>query len=62
VKATAANIKAGRESRQLDAFFKAGYDMGDAATLAKIWKKTVYQSKLEGGKRVLAGQTLPIKP
>ena len=47
----------------MDAFFAAGYDYDDAVQLAKLWKKAdAYQAKVEGGKRLLAGETLPIKP
>jgi hypothetical protein len=32
-------------------------------TLAKLWKKSdPYQAKIEGGKKLLAGETLPIRP
>jgi hypothetical protein len=47
----------------LNAFSSAGYDYDDAAELAKLWKlKTPGDAKAEGGKRLLAGETLPIKP
>jgi hypothetical protein len=47
-----------------DAYFGAGYDYDDALTLAKIWhsKDDVGTDKAEAGRRLLAGQTLPIKP
>jgi hypothetical protein len=52
-----------RESMQAEAFFSAGYDIGDAVKLAKLWKlKSAWDAKVAGGKRILAGQTLPIKP
>jgi len=51
------------EEKQVTAFFGAGYDVDDAVTLAKLWKKaTAYDAKVEGGKRLLAGRTLPIRP
>jgi hypothetical protein len=51
------------EQRQVDAFFKKGYDYNDAAQLAKLWKlESPYDAKVAGGKKILAGQTLPIKP
>jgi cytochrome c556 len=51
------------EAKDLNAFFSAGYDYKDAVRLAKIWKsKTAYDAKVEGGKRLLAGQTLPFAP
>lgn len=58
-----AEAAAGLESRRVAAFFDAGYDYDDAVELAKIWKKKdAYQAKVEGGKRLLAGQQLPIRP
>ncbi len=49
--------------RQYDAFFDAGYDYDDAVKLAKAWKLAdPYQAKIEGGKRLLAGDTLPFQP
>ncbi|PRY25764.1 hypothetical protein [Pseudosporangium ferrugineum] len=52
-----------KEDKQVDAFFNAGYDYDDAAELAKIWhKKTPYDAKVLGGKKLLAGETLPIQP
>lgn len=51
------------EEKQVRAFFDAGYTVDDAATLARLWKKaTPYDAKVEGGKRLLAGRTLPIRP
>lgn len=51
------------QQKKLDAYFAAGYDYDDAVKLAKLWKKSdPYQAKIEGGKRLLAGDTLPIKP
>ena len=47
----------------MGAFFAAGYDYADAVKLAKLWHTVdPYHAKIEGGKRLLAGQTLPIKP
>jgi hypothetical protein len=44
-------------------FFAAGYDYDDAVQLAKLWKlKTPYDAKVAAGKKLLAGQSLPIKP
>ncbi|KUL35255.1 hypothetical protein [Actinoplanes awajinensis] len=52
-----------QEGARVDAFLNAGYDYEDAVKLAKLWKlKTPYDAKIAGGKRLLAGQTLPIKP
>ncbi|GAB1640607.1 hypothetical protein [Krasilnikovia sp. MM14-A1259] len=51
------------EQKQLDAFFGAGYGYDDAVKLAKLWHlPDPYHAKVAAGKRVLAGQTLPIKP
>ncbi|MFG1608417.1 hypothetical protein [Actinoplanes sp. NPDC049265] len=51
------------EQKQVDAFFKKGYDYDDAAQLAKLWKlESPYDGKVAGGKKILAGETLPIKP
>ena len=45
------------------AFFNAGYTYADAVQLAQIWKTvSPYAAKIAGGKKLLAGQTLPIKP
>ncbi|MFI5891681.1 hypothetical protein ACIA5D_16375 [Actinoplanes sp. NPDC051513] len=63
VKPKPVNVAAALENKRVDAFFKKGYDVGDAIKLAKTWHlKTAYQAKVEGGKRILAGQTLPIQP
>ncbi|GAB1691961.1 hypothetical protein [Krasilnikovia sp. M28-CT-15] len=52
-----------REQKQLDAYFGAGYDYNDAVQLAKLWHlPDPYAAKVAAGKRVLAGQHLPIKP
>jgi hypothetical protein len=59
----AAQKKQELEIKRVDAFFGAGYDGADAAKLAKLWKiDDTYQVKIEAGKRLLAGQTLPIQP
>jgi hypothetical protein len=63
VKPKPANVAAAKEQKRVDAFFNKGYDVDDAIKLAKIWHlKTAYDAKVEGGKRILAGQSLPIKP
>jgi hypothetical protein len=52
-----------KEEARVNAFFAAGYDYNDAVKLAKLWKKAnPYAAKVEGGKRLLAGDTLPIRP
>ena len=51
------------EAAQVEAFFAAGYDYEDAVKLAELWKTSdPYQAKVEGGKKLLAGETLPIQP
>jgi hypothetical protein len=51
------------EAKAVDKFFAAGYNYNDATKLAKIWKLSdPYQAKIAGGKKLLAGQSLPIKP
>lgn len=50
------------EAQRVGAFFDAGYDYADAVTLAKLWKlDETYAAKVEGGRRLLAGETLPIR-
>ena len=61
--APAASPSQTEEDKAYLAYFAAGYDYDDAVKLAKLWKlKTPYDAKVAGGKRLLAGQTLPIKP
>jgi hypothetical protein len=63
VKPDPANVASAKEESEVNAFFEAGYTTEDAATLAGIWKtKDTYAAKVEGGTKLLAGQTLPIKP
>jgi hypothetical protein len=62
VKPKPANVKAAKEQEALEKFFAAGYTMSDAGQLAKIWHVSTYQAKIQGGKKLLAGETLPIKP
>ena len=52
-----------KEEQQVNAFFGAGYDYDDAVRLAKLWKKpTPYEAKIAGGKKILAGESLPFRP
>lgn len=45
------------------AFFEAGYSVKDAQKLAKLWKlDDAYAAKVAGGKKLEAGEKLPIKP
>ena len=63
VKPKPANVAAAKEQKEADAFFTKGYTVEDAVKLAKIWHlKDAWAAKVEGGKRILAGQTLPIQP
>ena len=51
------------ELASVQAFFAAGYSVEDAAKLADLWKlKDPYSAKVAGGKKLQAGETLPIKP
>ena len=44
-------------------FFDAGYDYNDAVQLGKMWNETdLFQVKAEAGKKLMAGQVLPIGP
>ncbi len=47
-----------------DAYFAAGYGYDDAVQLGKLWNMTADPGtiKAEAGRRLLAGQTLPIQP
>lgn len=57
------NVVDVKEQARAEAFFAAGYDYDDAAELAKLWKlDEPYQAKVEGGKRLLAGDELPLRP
>ncbi|GAA3958119.1 hypothetical protein [Actinoplanes auranticolor] len=52
-----------KEAARVNKFFTAGYDYDDAVKLAKTWKLAdPYAAKVEGGKRLLAGDSLPFKP
>jgi hypothetical protein len=51
------------EVARVEAFFAAGYSVEDAVELAELWKTAdAYGAKVEGGKRLLAGDSLPIRP
>ena len=63
VKPTKANVAAALESKRASAFWDKGYQIEDAQKLAKLWNlKDTWSAKVEAGKRILAGQTLPIQP
>jgi len=56
------NIEAAKNQKYIDTFFDAHYTYDDAAQLAKIWKiKDAGQAKVVGGKKLAAGEKLPIK-
>jgi hypothetical protein len=58
-----ANVAAAKESAAVAKFFAAGYTYDDAVKLAALWKlPDAYAAKVAGGEKLLAGQTLPIKP
>ena len=47
----------------VNAYFAAGYTYEDALGLGNLWKiADTYQVKIDAGQKLLAGQTLPIKP
>jgi hypothetical protein len=52
-----------QEQKDVDAFFKAGYDYNDAAALAKAWNLAdAYHAKIKGGQKLIDGDQLPIPP
>jgi hypothetical protein len=57
-------VSATEQQKRWDAYFGAGYGYGDAVALAKIWKSDaeIGDVKAEAGRRLLAGETLPVKP
>jgi hypothetical protein len=58
-----ADVTTPKEEQQVNAFFRAGYDYDDAVRLAKMWKKaTPYEAKIAGGKKLIAGESLPFQP
>jgi hypothetical protein len=46
----------------VNTFFADGYDYNDAVKLSSMWNVSVYQAKVEGGKKLENGGSLPIKP
>jgi hypothetical protein len=57
------NVAAAKEAAAVAKFFAAGYTYDDAVKLATLWNlKDAYAAKVAGGEKLLAGQTLPIKP
>jgi hypothetical protein len=56
-----------QQKRDLDAYFAAGYDLASAEKLAKIWQLSTKPAeldvtKVEAGRRLLAGENLPVRP
>ena len=39
-----------------------GYDYQDAMTLARLWQTDTDQAKVLAGRRLLAGETVPVRP
>jgi hypothetical protein len=50
------------EDLAVTAFFNAGYDYNDAVTLAGMWNESTSQAKIDAGKKIENGETLPIQP
>jgi hypothetical protein len=46
----------------MTAFFNAGYTYQDAVKLGNMWNVSSYHAKIEGGKKIENGQSLPIQP
>jgi hypothetical protein len=52
-----------QQNADLQAYFEAGYDYTDAQQLGQLWKDSdLQQVKLDAGKKLLAGDTLPVAP
>jgi hypothetical protein len=57
------NVVDAKEAAQVEAFFEAGYPYEAAVKLAELWKlPSPYDAKVLAGKKLLAGETLPIEP
>jgi hypothetical protein len=48
------------ENQAVATFFGDGYTYNDAVKLAKMWHVSSYQAKIEGGKKLENGDTLPV--
>ncbi|MDI6097199.1 hypothetical protein QLQ12_01065 [Actinoplanes sp. NEAU-A12] len=56
-------VEEGKKARLATIFWDAGYDSADAEKLAVLWKlDDTYAAKVEAGRRIKAGETLPIQP
>ncbi|MEU4692598.1 hypothetical protein [Actinoplanes sp. NPDC023714] len=63
VKPDKKKIEEYKDGERVSAFFDAGYDIDDAVKLAKLWKlDDAWAAKIAGGKKILAGETLPFQP
>ena len=62
IKPTPADPGSDPAASPINAFFAAGYDYDDAVKLAKLWHTDPDQAKIAAAKKLLAGETLPIKP
>jgi hypothetical protein len=63
VKAPAGGVADAAKDAQVHAFFAKGYDVDDAVELAQLWKlPSAYDAKVAGGKKIMNGETLPIRP
>jgi hypothetical protein len=63
VKPDPQQVEDGKKARLANIFWDAGYDGEDAQKLAKLWKlDDTYAAKVEAGRRLKAGETLPIQP
>jgi hypothetical protein len=56
----AANLRAVRDEAARQKFWGEGYDAKDAERLAALWHVSTGEAKVEAGRRLLAGKTLPI--
>lgn len=43
-------------------YFDAGYTYDDAVVLGAQWNLDPWEAKVEGGRRLVAGETLPVEP
>jgi hypothetical protein len=60
---TATDKQNATESADVEAFFNAGYTYDDAVRLGQMWNNAnTYQVKVTAGQKLIAGETLPIKP
>ena len=63
VRPPASSVSDAAAEAQAQAFFEKGYDVDDAQRLAELWKlPSAFDAKVAAGKKILAGETLPIKP